>query len=346
MNMDKPLLSVVIISHNQRDVLRRCLESVLNQETTFPVQVIVSDDRSIDGTREMLLSEYKDRVIPTFCNSDECNATFTLERASYNRLNGLKYATGKYLVNIDGDDFYTSTDLFQSMVDRLETHPECSMCCQNYCVVDSADINTYHIPECKSEILMHEGIVSAKLFFTKVQYLHAACFVVRCTKVYNEDNLQGIPYDDNTIIARYIEDGQIYVLNRCDFVYVQYGHSTCATMTDEEKSILFLPELVSVKLAPALAGVFMRRNLGAYSYISNLILNKIPVSDRIQKFFRQCDVFILKNLGNNLSFFKIIRYRLIHTWTALMFALHFHSPFAYKVLYRLAVGKTIPDVKF
>lgn len=346
MNTDNPMLSVVIISHNQREVLRRCIESVLHQETTFPVQVIVSDDRSADGTREMLLSEYKDRVIPTFFDSDKCNTTFTLERASYNRLNGLKYATGKYLVNIDGDDFYTSTDLFQTMVDTLEAHPECSMCCQNYCVVESSDVNATHIPACKSEILMREGIVPARDFFSQVLYLHASCFVARCGKVYNEENLQGIPYDDNNITARYIGDGDIAVLNRCDFVYVQYGQSTCATMSEDDKSIIFLPELLLAKLAPALAGVYMKRNLGAYSYVSELIVKRKPISKEIQAFYSRCDIFMLKNLGNNLSFAKRLRYRLILTWTTLMFALHLHRPFAYRVLYRLAVGKIDPDVKF
>lgn len=344
--MNKPLLSVIIISHNQKEVLRRCINSVLCQETTFPVQVIVSDDRSTDGTREMLLSEYKDRIIPTFFDSDKYNTTFTLERASYNRLNGLKYATGKYIVNIDGDDFYTSTDLFQVMVDTLEAHPECSMCCQNYCVVDSNDINAPHIPACGSKILMREGIVPASLFFSQVQYLPASCFVARCGKVYNENNLQGIPYDDNTITARYIEDGEIAVLNRCDFVYVQYGHSTCASMTDEEKSILFLPQLVMVKLAPSLAGVYIKNNLGAFSYVSGLIVNRVPISDRIQKFFSRCDIFILKNLGNDLTFAKRFRYLLIHAWTFLMFSLHLCRPFAYRILYRLAVGKITSDVKF
>lgn len=346
MNTDNPMLSVVIISHNQREVLRRCIESVLHQETTFPVQVIVSDDRSADGTREMLLSEYKDRVISTFFDSDKCNTTFTLERASYNRLNGLKFATGKYLINIDGDDFYTSTDLFQTMVDTLEAHPECSMCCQNYCMVDSSDVNAPHVPACKSEILMREGIVPARLFFSQVQYLPASCFVARCGKVYDETNLQCIPYDDNNITARYIGDGDIAVLNRCDFVYVQYGQSTCATMSEDDKSIIFLPELFMVRLAPALAGVYMKRNLGAYSFVSKKILHHDFFSESIQSFFSHCDIFILKNLGNNLNFAKRFRYWLIHTWTYLIFALHLHRPFAYKVLYRLAVGKITPDIKF
>ena len=346
MNTSTPMLSVVIISHNQREVLRRCIESVLQQQTTFPVQVIVSDDRSTDGTREMLTEEYKDRVLATFFDSDKCNTTLTLERASYNRLNGLKYATGKYLINIDGDDFYTSTDLFQVMVDTLEAHPECTLCCQNYCIVDSENVDVPHIPACTSKILMREGMVPARKFFSQVPYLHASCFVARCGKVFTADNIEGIPYDDNMIPIRYLEDGMVAVVNRCDFVYVQYGHSTCASMQDNDKSILFLPEIFLARLAPSLAGVFMRRNLGAFSFVSEKVIKREPISNDVRSFFGRCDIFILKNLNEKLDFGKRLRYRLIHAWTSIMFALHLHAAFAYKILYRLAIGDVTADVKF
>ena len=125
-------LSVVVPIYNVEAFLRRCLDSILEQRTSFPVEVIVSDDRSTDGTREMLLNDYKEKVISVFFDSNLVDTTYTLERAAYNRINGLKYATGKYLIHTDGDDFYTSTDIFQIMVDKLESHPDCNLCCQNY----------------------------------------------------------------------------------------------------------------------------------------------------------------------------------------------------------------------
>lgn len=343
---DDVMLSVVIISHNQREVLRRCIESVLGQKTTFSVEVIVSDDRSSDGTREMLTDEYKDRVITTFCNSDQCNPTFTLERASFNRLNGLKYATGKYLINIDGDDFYTSTDLFQTMVDTLEAHPECTLCCQNYCVVNSNDIDAPHIPQNKSEMLQSDGIITGKELFLKVRYLHASCFLVRNVKTFTKSDMMGIPYDDNTIVARYIGDGNVAVLNRCDFVYVQYGNSTCATMTEEDKAIIFLPEFYILKLAPSFAGVLMQRNLGAFSYVSRKAIKKELISKELQSFFCECNIFILNKLTNHIRCGDWLRYCAIYWWTSIMFGLHLKHPLFYRVLYRLAIGKISKEVKF
>lgn len=340
------MLSVVIISHNQSNELKRCIDSVLQQKTSFPVQVIVSDDRSTDGTRQMLTTEYKDKVVLTFFDSNEKNTTFTLERASYNRLNGLKYATGKYLITIDGDDFFTSTDLFQKMVDTLESHPECSICCQNYRMVESTDIYVQTSPQNKSELLKVNQVISGDDLFSKIGYLPASCYLVRNNIIFYEDNINGIPYDDNTITARYIGTGKVAVLNRCDFVYVQYENSTCATMSERDKSILFLPEFKMCRLAPAFAGTLMRRNLGAFSYISGLIVHKENISEKIQAFFKKCDIFILNRLSNDVSFSDKLRYYLIYCWTYLMFACHLKHKFAYKVLYRLSIGKISDDVKF
>ena len=52
-----PVLSILLITHNQRELLQRCLDSVLAQELRVPFEIIVSDDRSTDGTREWCLSK-------------------------------------------------------------------------------------------------------------------------------------------------------------------------------------------------------------------------------------------------------------------------------------------------
>lgn len=340
MDQRTPRLSVVIISHNQREVLRRCIDSVLAQQTTFPVEIIVSDDRSTDGTREMLLSEYKDTIIPTFFNSDECDTTFTLERASYNRLNGLKLVTGNYLINIDGDDFYTSTDLFQTMVDTLEAHPECSLCCQNYCMVDANHVDAPHVPQNSSAVLQRAGILSGELFLSQAGYLPAACFITRNRQVPPAVTHSEIAYDDNTITARAFADGgMVAIVPRCDFVYVQYGNSSSASMTEKEKSILFLPEINLMVLAPHYANIYILRNLGAFSFLSGKVLRHEEISDRITKYFSKSHTFILSHLCNNVSFADLFRYYLIYLWTKFMFASHLKNRFTCRVLYRLAIGK-------
>lgn len=49
----EPLLSIVIVTHNVRDLLRRCLESVLASKTPFPFEVCVVDTGD-DGSAAMV----------------------------------------------------------------------------------------------------------------------------------------------------------------------------------------------------------------------------------------------------------------------------------------------------
>jgi hypothetical protein len=53
-----PKLAVVIVNYNTRDLLDTCLESVLASQASFPFHVIVVDNRSTDGSLDMVAQKY------------------------------------------------------------------------------------------------------------------------------------------------------------------------------------------------------------------------------------------------------------------------------------------------
>lgn len=331
-------LSVVVISHNQKDVLKRCLDSILAQRTTFPVEVIVSDDRSVDGTREMLLSDYSGIVTSVFFDSDTVDTTYTLERAAYNRINGLKYATGKYLIHTDGDDFFTSTDIFQLMVDKLEAHPECNLCCQNYCILPEDNVDAPHLPFNKSKHFGLESILSAEEFITEVGPVVNTCICARRTNLVKISELSGKLYDDNDITIRYLGDSSVALVNRCDFVYVQYKRSSCSSITDVEKLFLF-NGILQIQLAPnSLTIVMLKMNIVAIRNISKYVVRYKPIPERIIKYFGSFDMFLLRGLSNNMAFTDRWRFFRIYLLSTLLLYFRVNSKsLLYKRLYKLAV---------
>lgn len=56
--MPEPSLAVVIVSYNVRADLERCLRSVVGHTAPFPTTVVVVDNRSSDGTLEMLRRDW------------------------------------------------------------------------------------------------------------------------------------------------------------------------------------------------------------------------------------------------------------------------------------------------
>jgi len=337
------LLSVIIISHNQRDKLRRCINSVLAQCTTFPVEVIVSDDRSIDGTLDMLKKEYNDKVIISSCNSDECNPNYTLERAGYNRLNGLKNATGKYLIHVDGDDYFLGNDSFERMIQTLEAHPECNLCCQNFrWVVEGHDPMSVR-PFVHSQLFEKEQILTPDEYVTQIGFIHNSAICVRRGGSANLTRLSGNTYDDADITFRYMGGGKIALINRANFVYVQYEQSICSGMSDIEKLFIFPNGLTSIQLNPHVAGVLLKNNIGAVTAIAKRVIFRVPLQDRLISYFKNFDMFIYSQLGRK-DLFAWLRYCAMYFIGMMIKKAHLSCTPMYRLLFRLTVRWKIDSI--
>lgn len=48
-----PLVSVAVITYNQKGFMRECIESILDQDYSN-LEIVIADDGAIDGTQEML----------------------------------------------------------------------------------------------------------------------------------------------------------------------------------------------------------------------------------------------------------------------------------------------------
>lgn len=117
--MENLKLSVIICTYNRAKLLPEALDSVLNQKTDFDFEVIVGDDASTDGTRN-LLSGYQKKIPQKIVLSlMEKNCGIGANWAT-----ALMKARGKYVAFLDDDDYWTDDQRMQIMVDYLENHPE------------------------------------------------------------------------------------------------------------------------------------------------------------------------------------------------------------------------------
>src|SRR5450759_3411095 len=55
-----PKVSVCVVTYNQEKFIRQCLQSIVDQETDCDFEVIVGDDCSTDGTRD-IVREFAER---------------------------------------------------------------------------------------------------------------------------------------------------------------------------------------------------------------------------------------------------------------------------------------------
>lgn len=125
-----PLVSVAVISYNQKNYLRECIESCLTQD--YPnFEMVVADDGSLDGTREML-KEYSQKYPGKFVlRLSDKNQGITANS------NLAHFAcSGKYIAWMGGDDIMLPGKLTRQ-VQFMENNPHCDICYHNLDVFDS-----------------------------------------------------------------------------------------------------------------------------------------------------------------------------------------------------------------
>ncbi|MEZ9937561.1 glycosyltransferase [Vibrio breoganii] len=96
-----PLVSVVITTYKRPELLRRAIESVLNQ-TYKNIEVIVSDDNSNDHTSEVVRDYMQTSDIPIVYRTNTEN-----KGACFTRNEGIKLANGYFVAGLDDDDEFT-----------------------------------------------------------------------------------------------------------------------------------------------------------------------------------------------------------------------------------------------
>ncbi len=115
-SLPNPAVSVVIPVYNGAHLISASLESVFNQ-TFQDFEVLVVDDGSTDGTRELLQTfEPQVRVF------HQPNGG-----ASSARNHAIRQARGEFIAFLDGDDLWEPRKL-ELQVETLRAHPESGLC--------------------------------------------------------------------------------------------------------------------------------------------------------------------------------------------------------------------------
>ena len=126
--------SVIIPVRNRIKTVRDAVESALSQAPDFKFNVIVVDNGSTDGTRELLRTITDDRLHIIELNGDEGYGI----GGCWN-LAVLDDRCGRYAVQLDSDDVYSDCHTLQKIVDVFREE-QCAMVIGSYMMTD-VDMN-------------------------------------------------------------------------------------------------------------------------------------------------------------------------------------------------------------
>ena len=167
-----PLVSVIALSYYHENYLHTALDSILDQKTNFPFEVLVHDDASPDGSADIIreyAAAYPEIIKPIFQRENQySNGPEYILQAFLPRIKG------KYIAYLECDDYWTDPHKLQEQVDFLEEHPSFLAVAHNCTVIDrDGNPNGEQYPECKDPEYTREH------FFNNILAGQLCTFVMR-----------------------------------------------------------------------------------------------------------------------------------------------------------------------
>lgn len=144
------LVSVALVVYNGSKDLRAAIDSVLSQ-TYRPLELVVVDDGSTDGTWDILQS-YGDRIVAIRQRNGGLPAA---------RNTAMNYARGEFIALMDHDDI-CMPERMAVQVAFLKQNPEVGLCCSDFSAFnDKGPIEASHIATYYSQCSAAKGGVAA-----------------------------------------------------------------------------------------------------------------------------------------------------------------------------------------
>jgi len=208
-NIKPPLLSVCLITYNQSKYITRALEGILMQESDFQWDIIIADDCSTDGTREIIIdykTRYPDRI-KLIIQSQNVGA-------ARNWLELIQAPTGKYTAYLEGDDYWTQKNKLQKQVEFLERNPDYAMCFHKV-KIETRDglVEDFitKIPPNRDSFTTHD--------LARTNFIHSPTIVFRNKLIEIPDWILDSPIGDYPLYLLLSLKGKIKLINECMAVY-------------------------------------------------------------------------------------------------------------------------------
>ena len=223
--MEKPLVSIVVITYNQQDSLPKTLDSLLAQKFDFPMEIVVGEDCSTDQTREVLqdyANRYPEIIKPVYNETNKGilgNYVSTIFRCK-----------GKYMAACAGDDYWNDPKKLQMQVEVMEQHPEIGLVYTDV-NVDSVATGQQFVRRCQDP---QENLFTQLLF---------GCFITAPTVCYRSELLQFVDFDEFQKQGFIMEDYPMWLTFS---LHTKFYHLKRPTITYRiERSFINDPKAVS-----------------------------------------------------------------------------------------------------
>lgn len=157
-SMNRALVTVMIPTYNQADIVAETIESALRQD--YPcLQVLIGDDNSSDSTENAVKPFLNDARVQYIKNAVNLGRVGNYRNLLYG------HARGTYVLNLDGDDVLTDSSFIRRAMDLVDANPDLAIVAGRHQVFHSIDELTFDV-NAKSEVSLWEGWTFLEKYWT------------------------------------------------------------------------------------------------------------------------------------------------------------------------------------
>lgn len=240
------LVSIIIPVYNSCKYVEKCVRSVFDQ-TYKNLEIIIVDDCGKDGSIDIIkrvLIEYPSVAAKVRFIYHEFN-----QGCASSRCDGMKEATGKYILQVDSDDYIAPT-MVEELVAKAEKDDSDMVVCNYY----------YNYGNRRTEVNIKPPKDNL-VFVSKVLegYIHAGAWnKLMRRSILKENNIYPVPGinmgDDMTILLQ-----ALFYLKRISYVDNYLYYYNCSG--DERLSRSIYPIVNDIKLIELIQNFFNNQNI-------------------------------------------------------------------------------------
>lgn len=241
-----------MITFNHENYIRQAVQSVLDQERTFPLEIVISDDGSSDRTREIvkdLVAEYP-QIVRDVSSGQRLGIGGNFHHT-------YKCCRGEFIAILDSDDYWLTRDKLARQVEVLRSDPRCTLVYHNAILFAEASG--------ESRVKLSEPVIdiSDATFFLKRNPITTMTAVFR--NVFSDEeaaSLIGLTFQDLPLWIMLAERGTVRCLPDIFGVYRVHGGSTFSRMGNTEALLARRKSLAAVRrFVSARTGAAMDKRL-------------------------------------------------------------------------------------
>lgn len=205
------MVSIVCCTYNQKEYIEKCINSLLEQKTSFNYEILIHDDASTDGTLKILKKYEKKKNIKVIYEKENQYSKGVNIFALM-----LKECNGKYIALCEGDDYWIDKNKLQKQYNFMEKHSDCSLITTDAKVFNEIDQKFY---------IRKKPYNHSRYFSTKEVIMYDGDLFPTCSMFFINNGLKlpkfykVAPVGDYPLTIYLSLIGKVYYYNDCTAVY-------------------------------------------------------------------------------------------------------------------------------